>query len=173
MRKYSQITIFVFAALLVAFPMTTSNVFAQQSTGQAELAGSCGIIVPSTIDLGTLNAGAVGLETVVVVATTGTLISTLSVVAGDWIGLGDGQVHLNSEVTRFAITTDGTTNAEVTYVEKVSFGTVDVSTTLSNTVTPAFDTNLYLQISADGTLKNMPYSGPLEQTLTFTSSCTP
>lgn len=172
MRKTSQITIFVFAALLVALPMASSGVFAQVSVGSADLEGSCGITPPTSIDLGSLDAGSDGVEKLMIITTDGTVDSTLTVIANDWIG-ADGEIHLEADVTKFAISLDENTNADVSYTNKVNLGTNGTSFTLSDSVTPAHDVKLYLQLSAVGEdiLKNMPYSGTLQQTLTFESTC--
>jgi len=172
MRKTSQITIFVFAALLVALPMASSGVFAQVSVGSADLEKSCGITPPSSINLGALDAGSDGTEALMIITTDGTIDSTITVTVSDWLGTDD-QIHLEADVTKYALTLDGSTNANVPYADKVSLGTNGTEFTLSNSVTPAHDVKLYLQLTAVGsdTLKNMPYSGTLQQTLTFDSVC--
>jgi len=284
MRKYTQPTIFVFAALLMVMPLANSNAFGQ-STGISNLNPSCGIDVPGSIDMGSISDGADGIEEVIsTINATGTQSSILDVVAGDWEGVGSnatgvvtlvnvassetitlnglvytavtgtksgntqfsidtsdsaaatdltasinadtrsgttddisaevfdnvivvyaatvgtggnaitmaeavtdagttvsgstlsgaenaGIVHMQAETTKYAITTDSTSSTGATYAQKTNFAADSVSKVLSSTVTPANEVSLSLQVSGDGTLENMSYSGTLTQTLTFTATC--
>ncbi len=82
-----------------------------------------------------------------------------------------GVVHMQSEATKFVITTDGSTNAGITYANKNPIGAAAVNTLLTANVDTDQDVNLYMQISGDGTLENLPYDGALTQVLTFTVTC--
>jgi hypothetical protein len=82
-----------------------------------------------------------------------------------------GVVHMQSEATKFVITTDGTTNSAVAYSAKNVIGQDSINTLLTATTDPANDVNLYMQISGVGTLENLPYDGALTQVLTFTVVC--
>lgn len=82
-----------------------------------------------------------------------------------------GVVHMQAEATKFVITTDGSTNAGIAYASKNAIGVDAVNTLLTATVDTDQDVRLYLHISGVGTLENLPYSGALTQTLTFTVTC--
>ena len=82
-----------------------------------------------------------------------------------------GVVHMQSEATKFVITTDGSTNAGIAYSAKNPIGQAAVNTLLTANVDTDQDVRLYMQISGDGTLENLPYDGALTQVLTFTVTC--
>jgi hypothetical protein len=78
-------------------------------------------------------------------------------------------VHLKASVTKFVVDITDYVNTDLTYAEKTSMSTSSVI--LTSEATPKSDTVLVLQISTIGTLENMPYTGILTQTLTFTALC--
>jgi hypothetical protein len=79
--------------------------------------------------------------------------------------------HMLSSVTKYAITTDGSSSAGTLYSEKIPLASKNVEHVLTTTATPKYDISLSLQISGDDTLYGMPYTGLLFQTLTFISEC--
>jgi len=101
------------------------------------------------------------------VADAGTTVSGATFAGGE----ASGVVHMQAEATKFVITTDGTTNAGITYANKNAIGVDGVNTLLTANVDVANDVKLYMQISGVGTLENLPYSGALTQVLTFTVTC--
>lgn len=84
---------------------------------------------------------------------------------------GTNPEHMLSSVTRYTITVDGSSSTGIPYSEKISFPSKGVSHVLTTNASPAKNINLSLQISGIDTLFDMPFSGPLFQDLTFTSSC--
>ncbi|WP_371503712.1 hypothetical protein [Nitrosopumilus adriaticus] len=104
------------------------------------------------------------------VADAGTLISGATFTGGE----NSGVVHMQSEVTRYVITTDGTASTGVAYASKTPIevaSTNKVLTIPAELTDPAQNVRLSLQVSGDGTLENLPYDGVLQQTLTFTVTC--
>jgi len=82
-----------------------------------------------------------------------------------------GATHLDSEVTKFSVYTNGEESKSPNYLNKNSFGSDGESILLTSTASPANPIKLVLQISALDTLQNMPYQGEITQTLTFTVTC--
>jgi hypothetical protein len=83
-----------------------------------------------------------------------------------------GIVHMQAEAIKYAITTDGTTNAETDYTAgKAATGVDGQVFVLTTNSDPEESVRLYLQASGDGTLENLPYSGALESTFAFGSTC--
>ncbi|BDQ31194.1 hypothetical protein NZNM25_01960 [Nitrosopumilus zosterae] len=83
-----------------------------------------------------------------------------------------GVVHMQAEAIKYAITTDGTTNAGTDYTTgKAATGVDSQVFVLTTNTDPEESVRLYLQASGDGTLENLPYSGALESTFAFGSTC--
>lgn len=87
---------------------------------------------------------------------------------------GDDLVHLQSDATKYNVTFEGTNPFGELYPDKTAMkinteSAVLGTTTFQNSAT--VDILMALQVSADGNLENLPYSGGLTQTLTFTTSC--
>lgn len=84
----TQVTVFAFAALLMALPFATS-----QNAQAADLVieGSCGITVvggSGGIDLGSITPDAESIEYDVVVTTDGTQVGSFEIEAADWLSSG-------------------------------------------------------------------------------------
>lgn len=82
-----------------------------------------------------------------------------------------GITHMESIATRYAITTDGSSSTGAAYSAKTPFAADTVLHVLTTSVDPGQNTRISLQVSGIGTLINLPYSGALTQTLTFTVTC--
>ena len=83
-----------------------------------------------------------------------------------------GVVHMQAESIRYVVTTDGTTDAGQDYTTgKAATGVDGQVFVLTTNTDPDETANLYLQASGDGTLQNLPYSGALEATFAFGSTC--
>ena len=86
----------------------------------------------------------------------------------------DPEVHLDASVTKYDYVNNGAT-ALVTSdytADKVSVGASSNTHEVFATSDPDHNVVIQFQLSADGTLLNMPYSGALTQDLTFTYDCT-
>ena len=117
-----------------------------------------------------VGTGGNAITLVETVANTGTLVSDATFANGEATGV----VHMQSEVTKYNITTDGTASTGVAYASKTAIdiaSTNKVLTTPGSLTDPAQNVRLSLQVSGDGTLENLPYDGALVQTLTFTVTC--
>lgn len=86
-------------------------------------------------------------------------------------GLPNGLEHMLSSVTKYTITTDGTSSTGTLYSDKIAFASKNVPHILTTQATPTYDISLSLQLSGEDTLFNLPYGGPIFQKLTFTSEC--
>jgi len=135
--------IFAFAALLVAMPLAAnSNAFGDSTV---TIPGECGITVPSTISLGTLTKGTVGVESsIVTIITDGNTPGTIDITAGDWLSTGTkstGHLVLNNVVATNTVTinnvvftaTVATTGAQDTTNFRV--GATSDTTTATNLAT--------------------------------------
>ncbi|MGY5148773.1 MAG: hypothetical protein ACW9W3_01785 [Candidatus Nitrosopumilus sp. bin_68KS] len=79
--------------------------------------------------------------------------------------------HMEAEVTKFDITSDGTSSAGTAYASKQAFNAAGVDKEMIGGTDPDNSLDISLEITGVGTLINMPYDGPLTQTLTFTVTC--
>lgn len=85
---------------------------------------------------------------------------------------GDNAVkHMEAEVTKFAITSDGSSSATVNYATKVAFNEAAVTKDMIGSTDPDNALSVSLEITGVSTVINLPYDGPLTQTLTFTVAC--
>lgn len=83
-----------------------------------------------------------------------------------------GVTHMAAESVKFAIANSGATNAAQDYAtQKAATGVAAQVFTLTTLTDPGTDTTLYLQASGDNTLLALPYSGALESTFAFGSTC--
>ena len=80
-------------------------------------------------------------------------------------------VHMESTATKFVITTDNTASTGTAYSAKTAFEADTVLKVMTTTIDPAVNARMSLQVSGIGTLINLPYSGALTQTLSFTVTC--
>jgi len=106
--------IFAFAALLVAMPLAAnSNAFGAISGGTVTIPGECGLTLPSTITMGKLTKGTMGIETdTITMPTTGNTPGTLEIIAGDWLGAGTlstGHLILKGVVATNTVAINGVT----------------------------------------------------------------
>lgn len=86
-------------------------------------------------------------------------------------GGGSPVKHMEAEVTKFAIKADGTSSAAVNYATKQAFNIATVSKEMIGGTDPDNALSVSLEITGVGTVINLPYDGPLTQTLTFTVTC--
>jgi len=83
-----------------------------------------------------------------------------------------GVVHMQSEAIKYAIAVNDLTNAAVTYTNKDATGVDSQTLVLTTNTVPSTDTTVYLQASGTGSnLELLPYSGALESTFAFGSTC--
>lgn len=137
-----------------------------RDTAAMDATGNLNAVLLKTDALGTAGNAFTLLEGV---ADAGTTVSPSSGTLGG--AEATGVVHMQAEHTKYVITTDGSTNAAVAYSAKNAIGVDGVNTLLTATVDTDNDVKLYMQISGDGTLEALPYSGALTQVLTFTVTC--
>jgi len=81
----NKISIMMFTAILVAWPLTATNAFGD---GDATLDADCPVTIPASINMGNFAIGADGTEVLSTMATDGTVGGTLELSAGDWKGVG-------------------------------------------------------------------------------------
>lgn len=171
------------------FSIDTSN-----TAAATDLADSIAKDVRTGITVPALDVTATSSETIITVtaATPGiigngiTMAKTgeLIVLSGDNLEGGldaDGLIHLDSNVTKFSASFDGTTaltggdNDLQKYGAKTAIGSTEspkpMGTTEYTLGDDPRDIHVAIQITGDGTLQNLPYLGPLTQTLTLTASC--
>lgn len=129
-------------------------------------------------DLTSESTGNVVIVRATVLGTTGNsidLVSSDSTMVVDAATLTDaeasGVTHMESTATKYAITTDGTSSTGTSYAGKTALDADTVLKVLTSTVDPAQNVRISMHISGDGTLINLPYSGALTQTLSFTVTC--
>lgn len=99
---------------------------------------------------------------------------TTGITDTDLTGGGDNPVvHLQAEVTKLYFTVDGTDPLTVqNYAGKTAIGASGVDTEIVTLTSPNFPLRTAFQITGvDPALENLPFSGSLVQTLTFTVTC--
>lgn len=79
--------------------------------------------------------------------------------------------HMEGEVTKFKITSDGTSSSGVAYASKTAFNVAGVTKDMIGSTDPDNSLAISLEITGVSTVINLPYDGPLTQTLTFTVIC--
>lgn len=79
--------------------------------------------------------------------------------------------HMEAEVTKFDITSDGSSSASTAYASKQAFNVAGVDKEMIGGTDPDNSLDISLEITGVGTVINLPYDGPLTQTLTFTVTC--
>lgn len=98
--------------------------------------------------------------------------TSVSVSGATLTGGGSNAVkHMEAEVTKFDITSDGTSSASTAYGSKQAFNVATVDKEMIGGTDPDNALDISLEITGVGTLINLPYDGPLTQTLTFTVTC--
>lgn len=184
--------VFVMVAILMAMPFAGSNAFADTVVLNANLDSVCGLGSIAPVEMGSLIPGQIGAEAELVISQdpNANVSAEFEISGTDWTDDEpevDATVHMQSEVTRFNFTFDGTSSLtpndpdavpsvtnESKYVSKTAIGADGAIQTLGTTQFNAgnhLDIRLALQLSGDGTLENLPYVGDLKQTLTFTLTC--
>ncbi len=162
-----------------AFEFDIDNGFAQDFENLAD-----SIIANSLLVTAVKTSGTVTTVTSILrgdSATTGNIplgdTGTTGVTPVSAVNGGDNPVvHLQSEVTKFFITTDGADPAEsgtgTNYAGKTAIGAASVDTEIVALTDPNNALRTAFQITGvDPALENLPFSGSLAQVLTFTVTC--
>lgn len=82
-----------------------------------------------------------------------------------------GVVHMQAEAIKYRTAVNDLTDAGITYTNKANTGVAAQVFVLHVDTIQGTDTTLYLQASGDSTLELLPYSGILESTFAFGSTC--
>lgn len=102
--------VFAFAALLLVMPLSAGSVYAQVG-GSGEINPSCGIVSPSSINLGGVSVGATSLgEVKISIPTEATIPGTFELTSTDWVGVGKkatGSLIIIDDPTGKTITING------------------------------------------------------------------
>jgi hypothetical protein len=163
----------VMAAILV-LPLATTYVHGQ-ATGQVTIAETCGLNLNSTtFGFGTLAIGTTsGIDDERIQFTNlGTVDADVTVYGYNW--LSGGTEHIGAELTKYSRSTDGTDGQGVSYASKIALNSTD-SEPIGDTfglVEPFPNVNnTSWQLLA--TVTDLPFSGLLQQDITFTATCAP
>ena len=139
------------------------------SIPQQSYAATCGLVLnDTTFDFGNIERNAEsGVNDVAIEFTNdGDATTNVTVSANNW--LASSIIHIAGQFTKFSTTDQGTNGLGVLYDNKnplnstngaIAFGVVPITTT----------NNTYWQLNA--TLQNLPFSGAITQSITFTASC--
>ena len=142
---------------------------ADDVTGQVTISSTCGLSFTSgsPINFGTLDRDATATEQILVISNTGSATADLDVKGTDWTS-GDTVTHSLVGNTRYAVgsTADPDPTGDVAYGSKTGLTTSDVALGTSR---PGNDNTTAWGFQA--VLTNLPFSGALTQTITFTASC--
>lgn len=131
-------------------------------------ATTCGLSPnPTSLDYGTISRDEQSTEKQLVLTNTGTIATSVQVQGDDWTGT-DSIMHLEAGKTRYAFGSTGTPDPSgVAYASKTALTT----TLAGNSVIASGNSNsTYWQLEASN-MQNLPFSGTISQTITFTFSC--
>lgn len=131
-------------------------------------ATTCGLTPsPASLDYGTVARDAQSSERELVLTNTGTITTSVEVKGDNWTGT-DTLVHLAAGKTRYAFGTTGTPDPSgIAYLSKAALTTGFAG---SGVIPPNNGNSTYWQLEVSN-LQNLPYSGAISQTITFTFSC--
>jgi len=140
------------------------------SIPQQSYGATCGLVLNNTtFDFGTLERDELSGEDNVAIEFTnsGDATADVTVSAKNW--LASNIIHIAGQLTKFSTSDQGTNGLGVSYAFKnslnstdgaIAFGVIPIGPAVNNT---------YWQLST--TLQNLPFSGPITQSITFTASC--
>lgn len=151
---------------LLLLPIGLQSVNAVSTTGSVTISGTCGLTFTSgaPIAFGTLARDSVSSEQTLTLNNTGSVTSTVTVSASNWKD-GSNVVHIAGQLTKFATTDQGTGLA---YASKHALNNTNGDIAFG-TVRPPNLNATYWQLQT--ALQNLPFSGALTQSVTFTASC--
>ena len=160
----------VMAAVLL-LPLATPFAQAQVATGSATIQSTCGLLLNNTsFAFGTLARDATSpidgerIE----FSNDGSVVADVDVYADNWES--GGTVHIGGELTKYSRSNQGTDGEGVSYGSKIALNSTVTETETFGTIDPLPSVNnTSWQLLA--TLQNLPFSGALSQTITFTATC--
>lgn len=140
------------------------------SIPQQSYAQTCGLVLNDTsFDFGNLEINALSGEDDVVIEFTnsGDTTADVTVSAKNW--LASSIIHIAGQFTKFSTSDQGTNGLGVSYASKNALNATDGAVTFGVIPSGASFNNTYWQLSA--ILQNLPFSGTITQSITFTASC--
>jgi hypothetical protein len=164
----NRLTILGFMVSLLLTPIAFQAANADTTvTSTANISGTCGLVTaPTALNYGTVAPNAQSVEQLLVLNNTGTVTTQIQVNGTNWTS--SAITHLVVGKTKYAFGTTATPDpVGVAYASKTA-----LTSTLTGTavVSPANTNSTYWQLEASN-LTNLPFSGALSQTITFTFSC--
>lgn len=165
------LTIGILTALFfmpIAFQVASATGDVATSTGSADIAPTCGLSVANaTINFGSIIrdgiAGDPGSNKRINLNNTGSVVSTATISATSW--LSGSIIHIKGNYTTFSTSDRG----NVSYVNKTPLNTT--STPVAFGVVKPDPTGNSTFFGLEARLINLPFSGALTQTITFTGTC--
>ena len=126
---------------------------------------TCGLSFTSgaPINFGTLARDIISYEQTLVLYNTGDLTATITVSGNNWKD-GSNVDHIAGQLTKFATSDQGT----ILYSSKKALNNTNGDVAFG-TIRPQYTNSTYWQVQA--VLQNMPFSGILTQSITFTTTC--
>jgi len=166
--KIASMAIVMAAVLLL--PLVTPYVHGQ-ATGTVTIDATCGLILNSTsFSFGSLAIGAISGEDDERIQFTnpGSVVSDVDVYGYNW--LSGSTIHIGGDQTHYSRSNQGTDGEGVSYGTKIALNATDSETDTFGVVYPSpAVNNTSWQLQA--TLQNLPFSGALTQSITFTANC--
>ncbi len=165
----NKLTILGFMVSLLVTPIAFQSATAQTAvTSSATIAATCGLSTsPTSLDYGTVARNAQSSQQSLVLTNTGSVTTSTQINGDDWTGSGS-IVHLDVGKTKYVLGSTATPDPSgVSYANKTALTTGLSGIAL---VSPSNSNSTYWQLEASG-MQNLPFSGALAQTITFTFSC--
>ncbi len=154
---------------LLILPVVLQSARADDVTGQATIDATCGISFTggASINFGTIARNANSAEITKQITNTGTVRSSLQVQGADWKD-ANTVTHLDKAKTKWAVDVNGASGASTAYASKTALtGTAATYGTIRADVT----NSTYWELQASD-MQNLPFTGAITQTITFTVTCT-
>lgn len=166
------LTIGVLTALFfmpIAFQVASATGDVATSTGSANIAPTCGLSVANpTINFGPMIrdgiAGDPGSNVIINLNNTGSVVSTATISATSWTS-SNSVTHIKGIYTTFSTSDQG----NVVYASKTPLNTT--SSPIAFGVIKPDPTGNSTFFGLEAHLINLPFSGALTQTITFTGTC--
>lgn len=166
--KRSRVGTAVLLSAMLWLPFMTTNAYAQSATGSVTIEATCGVALSSgTINFGTIAKDAQSSDVQIDFTNSGSVTANVTATGSDWTS--GGTVHINGEKTKFATTDQGTNSTGIDYASKKALNSTNTEVIFGNVRTGGFTNQTNWQLEA--TLQNLPFSGSLSQSITFTATC--
>lgn len=165
----NKLTILGFMVSLLVTPIAFQSATAQTAVeSTATISGTCGLVTtPTSLNYGTVARNGESVEQPLELSNTGSVTTLVQINGTAWTS--SGITHLAVEKTKYVLGATGTEDPSgIAYASKTALTGTPAGTGV--VVSPANTNSTYWQLAATD-MQNLPFSGALAQTITFSFSC--